>query len=69
MMNMQEVPEIITAVGQLPMEQMDWQDQMFLMAASAEFADKMKPLVIKYADRLPESSTFLFKMGGSKFPQ
>ena len=64
MMNMQEVPEIITAIGQLPMEQMDWKDQMFLIVEMAEFAQKMKPLVLKYADRLPESSTFLFKMGG-----
>jgi predicted cation transporter len=41
---------------------MEIKDQIKCLAAISMFAESIKPLIVKYIDRLPERSTFLFKL-------
>lgn len=61
-MNQQEIIDIMNAVGTLNLAEMEIQDQVLYFMSISQFAERMKPLVVKYSDKLPESSTFLFKM-------
>lgn len=61
-MNQQEISDIIISVGTLNLAEMEVQDQALYLMSIQKFAERMKPLVVKYADKLPEESTFLFKM-------
>lgn len=68
-MTVRETQEVMEAIGKIDIAAMDWQDQLIYMAAMSEMAERVKPLVVKYANRLPESSTFLLKLGSPKFPE
>lgn len=61
-MNQQEIIDIITSVGTLNLAEMEIQDQVLYLMSISQFAERMKPLVIKYADKLPEECKFLFKL-------
>lgn len=61
-----EVQEVLVAASKLDVTQMHWTDQLIYMAAMSEMAEKIKPLVVKYADRLPGNETFLLKLGSSE---
>lgn len=61
-----EMQEIIMAVSKIDLITMDYQDQLTYIAAMGEMAKKVKPLVVKYADRLPGNETFLLKLGSSE---
>lgn len=63
-----EIETIINAASEIDFTQMDWKDHLIYMAAMSEMAEKIKPLVVKYADKLPENATFLLKLGSKKFP-
>jgi hypothetical protein len=61
-MSIDEVNNIFKLVGELDMLEMELQDQMKMTLAYCEFAETMKPIVLKYCNELPEKSTYLFKM-------
>lgn len=61
-MNQQEIIDIMNAVGTLNLAEMELKDQAIYLMSISQFAECMKPLVVKYSDKLPENSTFLFKM-------
>lgn len=61
-MKLQEVNDIIQAFPKLDISEMEMEDQIYVMMATTQFAEKLKAIVVKYADKLPKSNTFLFKM-------
>lgn len=61
-MSIEEVNDIITAVSKLDIEKMDVQDQLLYLYAGLQYAETVKPLVIKYLDKLPEKTNFLLKL-------
>lgn len=61
-MRIDEVPEVFDALSKLDLASMDVVDQMAYILAANQFAERTKPLIVKYADKLPEKTTFLFKM-------
>lgn len=54
-----QVPEI---TSDLKLEFMDEKDQIECISAYQQFVERINPLIAKYADKLPEKTTFLFKM-------
>lgn len=58
-MEERKVPEI---TSDLKLEFMDEKDKMECISACQQFIERVKPLIVKYADKLPEKTTFLFKM-------
>lgn len=61
-MNQQEIIDIFNAVGTLNLPEMEIQDQALYLMSISQFAERMKPIVLKYTDKLPKNSTFLFKI-------
>lgn len=61
-MSMDEILEVMKAIGLLDLSTMDILDQTRFILATEQFAQRVKPLIAKYSDRLPEKTTFLFKM-------
>lgn len=61
-MNKQEIIDIMNAVGALNLAEMEIQDQALYLMSISQFAERMKPIALKYTDKLPENSTFLFKI-------
>lgn len=61
-MRIEGINEVMSALSKLDFAQMDITDQMAYILAANQFAEKMKPIVVKYADKLPDKTTFLFKM-------
>lgn len=64
-----EIQEIIKATSKIDPATMDWQDQLTYITIMGEMAERLKPLAVKYANRLPENSIFLLKLGSKKFPE
>lgn len=58
-MGERQVPEI---TSDLKLEFMDEKDEMECISVCQQFIERMKPIIAKYADKLPEKTTFLFKM-------
>lgn len=61
-MRIEEINEVIQALPALDFASMDVTDQIAYILATNQFAESVKPLIVKYADKLPEKTTFLFKM-------
>lgn len=61
-MRIEEILEVMNALSKLDFASMDITDQMAYILEANQFAEKMKPIVTKYSDKLPEKTTFLFKM-------
>lgn len=61
-MQMEEVNSIIQAVSSLDITNMELQDQLLYLSAGLKLAEMLKPLVIKYADKLPQDCKFLVKL-------
>lgn len=61
-MGFEEAAEVIKAISVLDFPHMEVQDQAMFMLFTDQFAERIKPLIVKYADKLPEKTTFLFKM-------
>lgn len=61
-MTPQEISEIMAAASKLDIEHMDMRDQIKYFSATCQFAEQIKPLVVKYADKLPKGINFLFRM-------
>lgn len=61
-MRTQEAVDIINAAFKMGIDTMDMEDQAIFLLSTAQYAEKLKPLIARYADKLPENTTFLFKM-------
>lgn len=61
-MTQREMTEVINSVSNLNMEYMDVADQIKYLSAMNQFAESVKPLVLKYVNNMPKDSKFLFKM-------
>lgn len=61
-MGTQEAVDIINTVLRMNIGQMDIADQATFLLATGQYAEKLKPFIAKYSDKLPEKTTFLFKM-------
>lgn len=61
-MNIKEINDIFLAVSKFNLQEMEIQDQAQFLMSVSQFAEQMKPIVIKYADKLPEECTFLLKI-------
>lgn len=61
-MKAREVEEILSAASKLNPAHMDVTDNIEFICAVNAFAERVKPLVIKYADRLPEETKFFLKL-------
>lgn len=57
-----EIDSTLKVLSKLEIKDFDMTDQIIYLAALTEFAEKTKPLVLKYSDRLPSGSTFLLKL-------
>lgn len=62
-MTAQEIGDIMQVASKLNINEMSFKDQMSFYLAIGEFAEKVKPLTIKYMNQDTVSGTFLFKMG------
>lgn len=61
-MTQREMTEVIDSVSNLNAECMDVADQIKYLSAMNQFAESVKPLVLKYVNDMPRGSKFLFKM-------
>lgn len=61
-MRLEQAVEVVNALPNIKLEEMEIQDQVTYMQAVEMFAKSVQHLVVKYSGRLPENSTFLFKM-------
>lgn len=61
-MTSQEVIQTINAVSALNPDDTDVQDQLKFFSATLQFAEQIKPLVVKYANKMPKDSNFLLKL-------
>lgn len=61
-MTQREMTEVIDSVSKLNVECMDVADQIKYLSAMNQFAEHVKPLVLKYVNNLPGESKFLFKI-------
>lgn len=61
-MQIEELNDIMQAISKLDIAQMEVQDQLLYMTAGLKFAEMVKPLVVKYADKLPQDCKFLMKL-------
>lgn len=61
-MTQREMTEVIDSVLKLNMKHMDMADQIKYLSAMNQFAESVKPLVLKYVNDMPKESKFLFKM-------
>lgn len=61
-MGTQEAVDIINTIFRMNIGQMEITDQALFLLVTGQYAEKLKPLIAKYADKLPEKTTFLFKM-------
>lgn len=61
-MQIEELNDIMQAVSKLDIARMEVKDQLLYLSAGLQFAETVKPLVIKYANELPENNKFLFKL-------
>lgn len=57
-----EISEVAKAFSEIYFTEMTTSDRISYMFAVRCFTEKVKPLATKYADKLPEKTTFLFKM-------
>lgn len=61
-MRPEEMNDIMQALPKLDIASMEVQDQLLYLAAGLRFAESIKPLVVKYSNRLPEDVKFLLKL-------
>lgn len=61
-MSQYELQDIMECVSTLDLTSMDLQDQALYMLSICELSENIKPLVVKYSNKLPDSSKFLFKL-------
>ena len=61
-MTQQEMSDIFLSIEKLKLAEMDVQDQITCITAFSQFAETLKPLVVKYIDKVPTGNTFLFKL-------
>lgn len=61
-MTQREMTEVINSVSNLNIEYMDVRDQIKYLTAMNQFAESVKPLVLKYVNDMSKNSKFLFKM-------
>lgn len=57
-----EISEVTKAFSEIYFTEMTTTDRISYMLACRCFMENIKPLVAKYTDKLPEKTTFLFKM-------
>lgn len=57
-----EIQEVAKALSEIYFTEMTTTDRISYMLAVRCFMENVKPLITKYADKLPEKTTFLFKM-------
>lgn len=61
-MNLEEAVEVIEGCKDLDMTKFSLMDNITYIQACVEFAEKIKPLIIKSKLKEKEPSTFLFRM-------
>ena len=61
-MTISEAMDTINAISKIDMSCVDLKDQMEYMSALNGFAEKIKPIVIKYLDKVPPNANFLMKL-------
>lgn len=61
-MTLYEMQSVIESASSLDMRYMETADQLIYISAISELAEKVKPLVVKYSNELPQESKFLFRM-------
>lgn len=61
-MTQREVIEIINSISKINWNEVEFKDQILISMSMTQFAEQVRPLIVKYADKLPESSTFLLKL-------
>lgn len=61
-MTQQELSDIMAAATKIDWERTEVLDQILYTTAYLKFAEAIKPLVIKYADKLPTDVKFLLKL-------
>lgn len=61
-MQTEELNDIMQAISKLDIPSMEVQDQLLYLSAGLQFAEAVKPLVIKYADKLPSGTGFLMRL-------
>ena len=61
-MTTQELNQVLNAMPLLKPDEMEIQDQLKYLSAMNQFAEQIKPLVVKYANKIPKGSNFLLKL-------
>ena len=61
-MTHQELNDVMESINKLDISNMEAQDFALYLISLTKFAEAVKPLVIKYADRLPENAKFMLKL-------
>lgn len=62
-MNTAEIIEILKLSSEIEISGLNFMDQLYYLQTMYEFAEKIKPIVAKYAMREHKKSTFLMKLG------
>ena len=62
-MNTEEIIEILKFSNEIDVSKLSFMEQLYYMQTMCKFAEKLKPLAVKYAMKEHTKSTFLMRLG------
>ena len=57
-----ELNQLTKAFVDLGISKLDFQDQLYLSQAHLEFMNKIKPILVKNIDKLPENEKYIIRL-------
>lgn len=57
-----ELNQLTKVLAELDMSKLDYQDQLYLSQAHLEFMNKIKPILVKNIDKLPENERYIIRL-------
>lgn len=57
-----ELNQLTKMLAELDISKLDYQDQLYLARTHLDFMNKIKPILVKNIDKLPENKTYIVKL-------
>lgn len=57
-----ELNQLTKVLADLDISKLDFRDQLYLSQAHLEFMNKIKPILIKNVDKLPENEKYIIRL-------
>lgn len=57
-----ELNQLTKMLAELDMSKLNFRDQLYLSQAHLEFMNKIKPILVKNIEKLPEKETYIIKL-------